>query len=101
MLSLLLIFVWVALATYADTCFKACERLTGWRFLIGTSCYASCAFLAVATFRRQQWGWIVIVWNCVSLAVSMFLSVALYREPFTFRRIVASLLVLAAIFLAE
>ena len=101
MVSLLLVLLWVGIATFADICFKGAGRFDTWRFGAGFLCYASTSFIAVATFNRQQWGWIVIVWNCLSLGISMYLSVTMFHERFSVRRAVASVLVLAAMFLAE
>jgi hypothetical protein len=99
--SLAIVFVWVALATYADICFKAAAGAFGADFFLGLLCYTLTGFLALAAFNRQQWGWVFILWNCVSLVLGMVLSVVLFREPFTIKRAAASFFVLIAILLSD
>lgn len=96
-----LILVWVGIATYADTLFKGAPVITSTQFAGGLALYITSAFLAFWTLRLQKWGWIVIIWNSASLALSLFLSVAMFSEPFTIRRRVAGALVLVAILIAE
>ncbi len=100
-ITLALVIGWVVLATYADTLFKSATSWRGTEFILGVTCYAACGVFALATFRRQQWGWVILVWNICSLAISMGLSVLIFHEPFTARRAIASALVLTASFLAE
>ena len=100
-LSLTVVFFWVALATYADTCFKAASGIVTADFFVGSLCYLLTSFLAITAFHRQQWGWIFIIWNCFSLLVAMLLSVVLFREPFTLKRAAASTFVLLAILLSD
>ena len=78
--SLAVVFLWVALATYADIRFTAAPSFTSADFLAGSLCYALTGFLAVIAFHRQQWGWVIIVWNCASFGLAMLLSVALFRD---------------------
>jgi hypothetical protein len=99
--ALLLVFAWVAGATFADMRFKAAREILSIDFALGFAGYAAMSFIAIATFRHASWGWIFIVWNVVSLAVGLALALAVYHEPMTLRRILATLLLLAAIFLAE
>jgi multidrug transporter EmrE-like cation transporter len=96
-----IVFLWVALATFADICFTTATRFTSADFLAGLLCYALTAFLASIAFHRQQWGWIIIVWSCFSFVLAMLLSVLLFREPFTFKRGLASAFVLLAILLND
>jgi hypothetical protein len=100
-LSVMLVFFWVGIATYGDTLFKSAPSLASEKFLAGAAMYLVTSFFAFWTFKLQQWGWIILLWNSLSLALSLFLSVVLFSEPFTIRRRVASLLVLAAILLTE
>jgi hypothetical protein len=100
-LSLTIVFLWVALATFADIRFKLAASIATADFLVGAICYFLTSFLALAAFHRQQWGWTIIVWNCVSLALGMALSVFLFREPFTVKRVAASLFVFLAILLSD
>jgi multidrug transporter EmrE-like cation transporter len=99
--SIILVLAWVGLATYADTCFKKAPKVDSLKFFTGMACYAATSFFAIATFKRQQWGWILITWNCTSLLVSMILSVVLFDEPFTKRRMIATILTLIAILMSE
>lgn len=99
--TLLLIVLWVAIATYGDTLFKRAAGLFTPAFAAGFCCYAAASFFALATFRRQQWGWIIIFWNSISLGLSLALSVWLYREPFTVRRAIAAALLAGAMLLAN
>ena len=99
--SLAVVFAWVALATYADVCFKTAAGAFGTDFFLGLLCYMLTGFLALAAFNRQQWGWVFILWNCASLVLGMVLSVALFREPFTIKRVAASFFVLVAILLSD
>ncbi len=69
--------------------------------MFGTALYASTSFFALRAFKAQQWGWVTITWNALQLAVSLFLSFAVFSEPFTTRRRIAALLVLGAILLSE
>jgi hypothetical protein len=97
-----LVLAWVGIVTYADTCFKAAAgRFDVWRFLIGFFCYGSTSVLAIVTFGQARWGWIIITWNCLSLGLNMLISVGMFHERFAVRRAIASVLVLAALFLAE
>ena len=101
LLTLIILLGWVGIATYADVCFKNATGIQTRNFLIGFLCYALTTFFAIAAFKRQEFGWIIIVWNCLSLAISLVLSVAIFREHFTLRRGVASILIAIAIILAE
>ncbi len=100
-LPIILVLAWVGIAIYGDTLFKAADALASWRFIVAAVCYSSTSFIAFYTFKMRQWGWICIMWSVTSLAVSLLLSVALYGEPFTIRRRIAAVLVLAAILLTE
>ena len=98
-ISLLLVCTWVAVATFADMRFKAASGVWTFDFWIAFISYALCSFAALATFRRQSWGWIILMWNVLSLGLSLILSVVLYREPFTRHRMVAALLLFGAFML--
>lgn len=98
-ISLILVIAWVSVATFADTRFKAASGVATFDFWIAFSSYAVTSFIALATFRRQSWGWIILMWNILSLALSLALSVALYREPFTRHRLVAALMLFGAFLL--
>lgn len=100
-ISLILVLVWVAVATFADTRFKAASGVWTFDFWIAFASYALCSFAALATFRRQSWGWIILMWNVLSLALSLVLSVVLYREPFTRHRVVAALMLFGAFLLVR
>jgi multidrug transporter EmrE-like cation transporter len=99
--SFAVVFLWVALATYADILVKASASFASIGFLIGLVCYASTAFLAVIASHQQQWGWVIIVWNCFFFVLAMLLSVLLFHEPFTLKRAAASSFVLLALFLND
>jgi multidrug transporter EmrE-like cation transporter len=99
--SVTLVIIWVALATWGDTLLKTAPRLGTIRFAVGGVIYFSCAFLAFWTYRLQGFGWVVLLWNSLSLALSLLLSVVVFQEPFTIRRRIATILVLAAILLTE
>jgi drug/metabolite transporter (DMT)-like permease len=94
-----MVLLWVAVATFADTRFKSAGSFWTRDFLIGTTCYCLTSVIALAAFRRQSWGWIILVWNILSLALSLLLSVTLYHEPFTRYRLVAALMLLGAFLL--
>lgn len=99
--TLSLVVFWVCIATYGDVQFKAARGILSAEFAIGLACYCCTALVAVATLHRQSWGWIILLWNCLSLALSLVLSVGLYHEPMTWRRGAAGALLLAAILLTE
>lgn len=96
-----LILLWVGIATYADTLFKSANSLNSGRFIAGAAGYLVTSLFAFWTFRLQQWGWIIILWNSTSLALSLFLSVAMFGEPFTLRRKISAVFVMIAILLTE
>jgi drug/metabolite transporter (DMT)-like permease len=100
-LAICLVLLWVGIATYGDTLFKGAPALSSGKFACAMLAYLATSFLAFWTFKLQQWGWIVLLWNSLSLGVSLFLSVAMFGEPFTIRRRVAAVLVLAAMLLTE
>lgn len=93
--------VWVGLCTYADTVLKSCKNFVSLNFLLGCSLYASSAFLAVWSLRSQQFGWVTIGWNAMQLLCSIAIASATYHEPLTFRRLLASFLLLIAVVLAK
>ena len=99
--TLIIILGWVGLATYADTCFKKAPNVYSQTFLIGLTCYTLTSFFAIMAFKRQEWAWIILMWNCISLVISLVLSVWMFHEQFTTRRALASVLVLLAILLIE
>ena len=99
--STLLVIFWVAVATWADALLKSTGRLGTMQFVTGACVYFCCAFLAFWTYRLQSFGWVVLLWNSMSLALSLVLSVTMFGEPFTIRRRIAAAFVLAAILLAE
>lgn len=101
MMTASLILGWVVLATYADMLFKGAKTWDSQRFMAGVACYAACGAFALATFKRQQWGWIILMWNICSIALSMLISVLQFNEPFTMRRAIAMALIITAIFLTE
>jgi len=96
-----LILPWVGIATYGDTLFKSAPSLTSGKFVAASASYFVTSFFAFWTFKLQQWGWIILLWNSLSLALSLFLSVVMFEEPFTLRRRIAAAFVLAAILLTE
>jgi len=100
-ISLILVFAWVAVATFADTRFKAASGIATVDFWIAFLSYAVTSFIALATFRRESWGWIILMWNILSLALSLILSVAMYKEPFTRHRLVAALMLFGALLLVR
>ena len=99
--AIVLILAWVGVATYGDTLFKRSPSLTSATFWRGVAVYALTSFFAFWTFRLQQWGWIILLWNSASLAVSLLLSVTMFGEAFTIRRRVSAVLILAAMLLTE
>jgi len=101
LLTIVLILLWVGIATYGDTMFKSAPSLGSGKFVAAAASYLATSFFAFWAFRLQQFGWVLILWNSVSLALSLFLSVAIFGEPFTIRRRVAAVLVLAAVLLTE
>lgn len=101
LLAIALIVVWVGIATYGDTLFKSSTSLDSGRFVAASACYLATSFFAFWTFKLQQWGWIILLWNSLSLALSLALSVMVFGEPFTIRRRLAAAFVLAAILLTE
>lgn len=100
-LSVFLILWWVGIATYGDTLFKSAPSLSSGRFWGAALMYLLTSFLAYWTFKLQQWGWAILVWNSASLSLSLFLSFVMFKEPFTHRRAVAFVLVLVAMVLAK
>ena len=101
MISVFLVFLWVTIATLADTFFKSAGTFNSRKFISGLLLYAVCAFFAIPVFRKQQFAWVVIIWNCLSLLLSMALSLWFYHEPFSLKRTIAVVLVFVAIFLTE
>jgi uncharacterized membrane protein len=99
--AIILILLWVGIATYGDAMFKSAPSLMSGKFALAAASYLATSFFAFWTFKLQQWGWILILWNSISLALSLFLSVAMFGEPFTIRRRIAAVLVFAAILLTE
>lgn len=96
-----IIVVWVCLATYGDTLFKSAPSIVSLRFAGGAMSYLLSSVLAFWGFKLKQWGWTILLWNSISLGLSLFLSVVLFGEPFTIRRKLATALVVAALLLAE
>ena len=101
LLALTLILIWVGIATYGDTLFKTATSVTSGKFVVGSATYFATSFFAFWTFKLQKFGWIILLWNSLSLALSLFLSVVMFGEPFTLRRRIAAALILAAILLTE
>ncbi len=93
---MILILAWTGIAIYGDTHFKAASSLLSGKFWLGFFYYSSTSFIAYWSYKLQQWGWITIMWTAANLAISLFLSVSLYNEPFTIKRKIASALVLLA-----
>lgn len=101
-ISILLIMAWVAIATYGDVRFKAASGIfLGPDFAIGMLSYLATGVLAVFAFPRQQWGWTILLWNSLSLLLSICLSVWIFHEPLTAKRAIATGFVLTAIMLAD
>jgi len=100
-LAIGLVVLWVGIATYGDTLFKSAPSLLSAQFAAAALTYFISSFFAFWTFKLQQWGWIILLWNSLSLALSLFLSVAMFAVPFTIRRRISAALVLAAILLTE
>ena len=99
--SIVLIIIWVAIGMFGDVFLRASQGFSTWRFVAGTALYASTSILAILTFRRQSWGWVILAWNCISIAIGMALSVIIFGERFTWKRLIAAALLTAAMFLAE
>src|SRR5215470_937782 len=87
--SILLIIVWVAIGMFGDVFLRASHGFSTWRFVAGTALYGSTSILAILTFRRQSWGWVILAWNCVSIAAGMVLSIIIFGERFTLKRAIA------------
>jgi hypothetical protein len=99
--AIALVLAWVVVATYADMQFKAAPEIMSSEFARGIAGYGASGFIAIAAFKQQSWGWIFIAWNCLSLTLGLVLAIAVYHEPMTWRRASASVLLIAAILLAE
>ncbi|MHB8272692.1 hypothetical protein [Bradyrhizobium sp.] len=100
-IALLLVAVWVAVATFADMRFKEAQSIFSTEFLFGVAGYGVTCFLAIATFRYATFGWIFLVWNSMSLALGLGLATSYYHEPLTTRRLITAGLLAGAMFLAE
>jgi hypothetical protein len=99
--SFLLVVVWVGIATCGDIWLKQTRGFGTWCFAGGVVSYSLCAVMAVVTFRRAPWGWVLLAWNCLSLAIGLWMSVALFHERFTIKRGIAAVLLAAAICISE
>lgn len=100
-LSLALVLLWVAVATYGDVQFKAAPAIASRQFAFGFVSYCACSFIALETFRRQSFGWVIIAWNCLALGLGLAVAFGFFHEPMTWRRTLSAALLLAAILLVE
>lgn len=95
------LFIWVAIATAADYFFKFAPAIKSSEFLYGTMLYAICGYFAFTTFHDKSWSWVILMWNTVSLILSLILSVIVFHEPFTVRKLIAATALLIAVFMVE
>ena len=101
LIAVLLIALWVAVATFADMRFKEAQSIHSIEFLSGVVGYGVTCFLAIATFRYATFGWIFLVWGTMSLALGLGIATSYYHEPLTTRRLLTAGLLAGAMFLAE
>lgn len=99
--GLLIVSLFVAAATLGDMQFKAAQNLWSARCALGMLFYIGCCPIAYWSFKQQTWGWLFIAFNCLQLAVGLALSVGVYHEPITARRVVAAVILFVALALAE
>jgi multidrug transporter EmrE-like cation transporter len=95
-----LILLWVLIATVADMHFKAARSWDDPSFWIGVVLYAFTGGLALLTFKRVDFGSVVVIWIATSLLLGILVSVLWYRERFTCARALALLATIIAMALA-
>ncbi len=91
-LTILLIFIWVGIACIADVFFKNTSGFADIKFFCGLVLYAATAGIAVITFKRIEFGALIILWMAVSLLVGILISVFYYHEKFTYTTATALIL---------
>lgn len=101
LVAVLLIAIWVSVATFADMRFKEATTVLSVEFLFGVLGYGATCFLAILTFRYGTFGWVFLVWGIMSLALGLGLATSYYHEPLTTRRLLTAGLLAGAMFLAE
>lgn len=73
---------WCAVAAIGDMLFKQCQWFD-WKFFIGVLLYLSCPFYAVYCFHRKDFGSFVLLWNAVSVLISVGLALIVFKEKIT------------------
>ena len=101
LVALILVAIWVSVATFADVKFKEAPSILSTEFMMGVLGYGATCFIAIATFRYATFGWVFLVWGIMSLAVGLGLATSYYHEPLTTRRLLTAGLLASAMFLAE
>ena len=99
LLTISLTFAWVCIAGLADVLFKNASGFSDIKFVCGLILYATTAILAVLTFKRIEFGSLIILWITLSLLVGLMISVFYYHEKFTLTTAIAAFLTVIVIVL--
>ena len=69
--------------------------------LLGLVLYASVAFPVALAFRMIEFGELFLVWEAVTVGMGVFIATVVFKEPLTVHRLVAFVLVIAALILSN
>lgn len=71
------------------------------RWVAGSAFYLLSAAPAYFAFQSPSYRWIFNVWACAAVGFTLLVSTAYYHEPMTWKKYVASGLILAAMILED
>lgn len=87
--------IWCGIAILGDSLIK------NGRWVSGLFLYALCVAPAVLVLAKEELGWVTVAWAAMSVLVGLSVSVGVFREPLTPRRLIAGLLAVAAAYFAR
>jgi hypothetical protein len=76
--------------------FKQCSWFD-WKFFVGCALYVSCPFYAVYCFHRCDFGVFVLLWNAVSVLVTVGIAITVFHEKITVPRVLMFIFSLGAV----
>lgn len=82
--------IWCGMAILADSVIK------NGSYVLGAVIYAACVLPAIYSFRNEEFGWVTVAWAAMSLLIGLLVSVVVFHEPLTGKRLLAAILAVVA-----
>ena len=95
------VIIGVGTTMVADVLLKQHALMEDWRYLLsGAVLYGAVAFPVAYALRLTSFGGLFLIWESATVVAGVTIASLLYHEPLTVQRMLAVILVIAAILLA-